>query len=60
MAAHNSLRTNPESRAFYDRKRAAGKRHNQAVLALARRRLNVLWALIRDETTYQPVTLKAA
>jgi transposase len=60
MAAHNSLRTNPESRTFYDRKRATGKRHNQAVLALARRRINVLWALIRDETTYQPVTLKAA
>jgi transposase len=60
MAAHNSLRTNPESRAFYDRKRAAGKRHNQAVLALARRRINVTWALLRDQTTYQPITLKAA
>lgn len=60
MAAHNSLRTNPESRAFYDRKRAAGKRHNQAVLALARRRINVTWALLRDQTTYDPTTLKAA
>lgn len=60
LAAHNSLRTNPESRAFYNRKRAAGKRHNQAVLALARRRINVTWALLRDQTTYQPTTLKAA
>jgi transposase len=60
MAAHNSLRTSPASRAFYDRKRAEGKRHSQAVLALARRRLNVLWAIIRDETTYEPVELKAA
>jgi transposase len=60
MAAHNSLRTSPASRAFYDRKRGQGKRHSQAVLALARRRLNVLWAIIRDETTYEPVHLKAA
>jgi hypothetical protein len=27
-----------------------GKSHKQAVLALARRRLDVLWALIRDRT----------
>jgi transposase len=60
MAAHNSLRTNPESRVFYDRKRAAGKRHNQAVLTLARRRINVLWAIISNETTYQPASRKAA
>jgi transposase len=43
----------PESRQFYDRKRAGGKKHTQAVLALARRRVNVLWALIRDNRTYQ-------
>lgn len=44
----------PESRRFYDRKRAEGKRHTQAVLALARRRVNVLWALLRDRRCYQP------
>ena len=43
-----------ESRRFYDRKRAEGKRHNQAVLALARRRVNVLWALLRDQRPYRP------
>jgi transposase len=43
-----------ESKQFYERKRAEGKRHNQAVLALARRRVNVLWALIRDQHVYQP------
>jgi hypothetical protein len=41
-----SIRTCVESRRFYERKRAEGKRHTQAVLALARRRGNVLWALI--------------
>jgi hypothetical protein len=40
--------------AYYDRKRAAGKSHTQAVLALARRRVDVLSALIRDGSTYQP------
>ena len=37
-----SIQTSTASRAFYDRKRAEGKRHSQAVLALARRRVNVL------------------
>jgi transposase len=48
-----SLATCPESRRFYDRKRAEGKKHTQAVLALARRRVNVLWALLRDHRPYQ-------
>ncbi|MFB7669766.1 IS110 family transposase [Kitasatospora sp. NPDC056138] len=42
----------PVSKAFYTRKRDQGKSHKQAVLALARRRLNVLWALIRDHRTF--------
>lgn len=49
-----SIRWCPESRLYYDRKRAEGKRHIQAVLALARRRVNVLWALLRDGRCYQP------
>lgn len=32
-----SIQRSEESRRFYDRKRAKGKRHTQAVLALARR-----------------------
>ncbi|WP_327321696.1 IS110 family transposase [Streptomyces sp. NBC_01210] len=43
----------PVSKAFYQRKRAEGKNHKQAILALARRRLNVLWALIRDNRTFE-------
>jgi transposase len=48
-----SIRCCEESRRFYDRKRSEGKRHVQAVLALARRRVNVLWALLRDGRCYQ-------
>jgi hypothetical protein len=54
QAAFASLRSSPESRAFYDRKRAEGKRHIQALIALARRRVNVIWAMLRDGTTFEP------
>ncbi len=57
-----SIRSCPESKRFYDRKRGEGKRHTQAVLALARRRVNVLWALLRDDRPYQlahPLTTAA-
>jgi len=53
QSAFASLRSSPESRAFYDRKRAEGKRHTQALIALARRRVNVLWAMLRDGTTFE-------
>jgi transposase len=49
-----SITCNPESRTFYDKKRTEGKKHTQAVLALARRRVNVLWALLRDNRPYTP------
>ncbi len=60
LAANNSIKTCPESRSYYDRKRSEGKRHSQAVLCLARRRLNVLWAMQRDNTRYQPEIPRAA
>lgn len=53
LAALSSLKNSPASRAFYDRKRAEGKSHKQALIALARRRINTLWAMLRDRTTYQ-------
>ena len=48
-----SIQHSPASKAYYNRKRAQGKRHTQAVLALARRRVNVLWAMLRDHRPYQ-------
>lgn len=53
QSAFASLK-HPDSRAFYDRKRREGKRHHQAVIALARRRVNVLWAMLRDEEVFKP------
>jgi transposase len=53
QSAFASLRSASDSRVFYDRKRAEGKRHTQALIALARRRVNVLWAMLRDGTTFE-------
>src|SRR6185312_15894078 len=53
LAALSSLKNSPASRAFYDRKRAEGKNHKQALIALARRRITTLWAMLRDRTIYQ-------
>jgi hypothetical protein len=36
----------PASKTFYDRKRAEGKRHNAALICLARRRCDVILAIL--------------
>jgi transposase len=53
QSAFNAL-ADPESRTFYDRKRREGKRHNQAVIALARRRVNVVWAILHTRKPFEP------
>ena len=50
----------PLSRAYYDKKRAEGKRHNQALIALARRRCDVLFAMLRDGALYDAPAPKTA
>lgn len=60
LAAFSSLKNSPASRNFYDRKRAAGKSHKQALIALARRRINVIWAMLRDHTLYQERAITAS
>ena len=44
--------SDPVSRAYYDRKIAQHKRHNEALIALARRRCDVLYAMLRDGKPY--------
>ena len=52
LSAFASL-ADPTSRAYYDRKRAEGKRHNAALICLARRRVDVIYAMLRDRKPYQ-------
>ncbi len=44
----------PASRTYYDKKISQGKHHTQALLCLARRRADVLFAMLRDGTFYEP------
>jgi transposase len=53
LSAFAALR-DPISRAYCARKISQGKRHNQALIALARRRCDVLFAMLRDCTFYCP------
>jgi len=52
LAAFAALH-DPTSRAYYDRKRAEGKKHNAALICLARRRTDVIYAMLRDRQPYR-------
>lgn len=60
QSAFCALPHDPASTAFYDRKRAEGKRHHQALIALAPRRINVLNAMLRDRQPYEARTARVA
>ena len=60
LSAFASIRFDQTSRAYYDRKRAQGKRHNQALIALTLRRISVLSTMIRDGAIYDVPELKMA
>lgn len=53
-------KSDPASRIYYDRQRERGKTHTQAILRLARQRVNVIHAVIRNGTLYEPRTLDLA
>ncbi|MFG1888071.1 IS110 family transposase [Micromonospora sp. NPDC049051] len=55
MSALTSLKFAGPNREYFDRKRAEGHKPRQALIALARRRVDVLWALLRDHRCFQPV-----
>jgi transposase len=62
MSAQTSIIREGPNRDFYLKKRGEGCKHVQAVIALARRRTSVLWALLRDNrafTSAPPVTQAA-
>lgn len=60
MSALTAIRCDPTSKAYYQRKRDQGKRAIPATICLARRRVNVLYALIRDNRTWHPDTPQIA
>jgi transposase len=54
QSAFIAIGCDPASKAYYARKRSEGKTHHQAVLALSRRRVNVLHAVLRNRRPYNP------
>ncbi|MBL1102071.1 IS110 family transposase [Streptomyces sp. 205] len=59
LAAFAAL-SDPASRAYYERKKAEGKRHKQALMCLARRRVDVLFAMLRDGMFFEPQAVPQA
>ena len=43
----------PESRVYYDKKRAEGKSHNQAIRALGRHLVRVIWSMLKNGRDYE-------
>jgi transposase len=52
LSAQTSMMRAGPNRDYYRKKRAHTATHSQAVIALARRRIDVLWALLRDDRTW--------
>jgi transposase len=55
LSAQTSIIREGPNRDFYLKKRGEGCKHVQAVIALARRRASVLWALLRDNRAFAPL-----
>jgi transposase len=54
LATLSSARHNPAIRAFYDRRRAAGKPLQVARCAAARKLLHLAWALVTKQRRFEP------
>lgn len=54
QAAFTASQHDPSARAYYQKKRAEGKKHNAAITALARKRCNIVLAILKTQTPYQP------
>jgi transposase len=60
LSAQTSMMRAGPNRDYYLKKRARGHTHTQALIALARRRVDVLWALLRDNRTWEETPPPAA
>lgn len=59
LAAFAAL-SNPAFRAYDERKKAEGKRLKQALMCLAHHRVDVLFAMLRDGTFFEPQAVPQA
>lgn len=59
LSAQTAMMREGPNRHFYLKKRGQGLKHVQALIALARRRVDVLWALLRDNRVFTPAKPEA-
>lgn len=56
LAAFVATRSDPRAAACYQRQRDKGKHHNAAIIAVARKRCDIIWAILNNRTPYKPLT----
>jgi transposase len=59
LSAQSAMMREGPNRDFYLKKRGQGLGHVQALIALSRRRVDVLWALLRDNRVFTPAKPEA-
>lgn len=52
QSAQSAARCDERSRAYYEKKRSEGRSHGQAISALARRRVDVMYAMVKNGEMY--------
>lgn len=57
--AFSATQHDPHARAYYQRKRTEGKNHTTAVISVARRRCDLILAVLKNQTPYNPPPLPA-
>lgn len=55
LSAQSAMMREGPNRDYYLKKRSEGASHVQALIALSRRRVDVLWALLRDNRVFEPL-----
>ncbi len=53
LSAQSAMMREGPNREYYLKKRSEGDKHVQALICLARRRVDVLWALLRDNRPFE-------
>src|SRR5690625_2686033 len=59
-SAFASIRFHEPSKTYYEKKRAEGKRHNAALMCLARRRCNVIYAMLTRGEYFREIPAQSA
>ncbi len=54
IAAFVATQHDPTAKIYYQRKRSEGKHHNAAVICVARRRCDLILAMLKNQTPYNP------